>query len=87
MKKIEMSVICEELQLEEETVLSWINCQIIQPIDLEGPYFDDEDFGRIRFIADLRKTYNTNDESLEIIMHLVDQIHNLTSEIKKTKGK
>ena len=85
MKKIEMSFICEQLELDEQTVLSWVKCRMVQPMDLEGPYFDEEDFSRICFIADLRKTYNTNDESLEIILHLVDQIHNLTSELKNAK--
>ncbi len=86
MKKFEMSFICEELELDEETVLSWVKCRMVQPLDLEGPYFDEEDLSRIRFIADMRKTYSTNDESLEVIMHLIDQIHNLTSELKKIKG-
>ena len=87
MRKIELSYICEELQLDEETVLSWVKCRLVQPMDLEGPVFDEEDYSRIRLIADLRETYNTNDESLEIIMHLVDQIHILTSELKKIKEK
>ena len=85
MRKIELSFICEELELDEEIVLSWVKCRLVQPMDLEGPIFDEEDYSRICFIADMRKTYNTNDESLEIIMHLVDQIHNLTSELKKIK--
>ncbi len=87
MRQIELSFICEELELDEETVLSWVNCRLVQPADLDGPVFDEEDFSRICLIADLRKTYNTNDESLEVIMHLVDQIHGLTSELKKIKSK
>jgi chaperone modulatory protein CbpM len=83
MDKMELSFVCEELELEEELVLSWVQCQLIQPIDIEGPYFDEEDLGRIRLIADMKRTFNTSDETLEVILHLVDQVHALRAELKK----
>lgn len=85
-KKIELSFVCEELNIDQETVLSWVECSLVQPIDKEAPAFDEEDLGRIRFLADMRKTYNTNRESLEVMMHLVDQIHCLTAELRKAKN-
>jgi len=86
MDKIEISFICEELDLDEETILNWVQCRLVQPVELEGPLFDKEDFGRLRLMADLRKSCNTNDESLEVIMHLVDQIHILRAELKKSNS-
>lgn len=86
MKKIEMSFICDEFDLEPETVLSWVECRLVQPVDTEGPFFDEEDLSRIRLIAELRKTYDTNDDLLEVLMHLIDQIHFLRTELKKEKG-
>ena len=85
MKKIDMSYICEELQLDEETIIRWIECRLVEPADSSTPYFDEEDLSRIRFIAEMQNLYSSNDESLEIILHLVDQIHHLTAEIKKIK--
>ena len=85
MKKFEMSFICEELQLDEMTIQDWINCRLVRPSDLSGPYFDEEDFSRIRLITEIKNICEANEESLEVILHLIDQIHYLTSELKKIK--
>ena len=85
MKKLEISYICEEFDLSEETILSWIKCRLIQPADLSGPFFDEEDLSRIRLISEVKSLYQVNDDAIEIILHLIDQIHLLNSEIRRLK--
>jgi DNA-binding transcriptional MerR regulator len=79
-------VVCERYELSEETILGWIQCDLIRPVDSSGPYFDEEDLSRIQLIHELQETYGTNDETTEVILHLVDQIHHLTAELKKVRS-
>jgi chaperone modulatory protein CbpM len=85
MSKIELSFVCEELNLDEATLTRWIELRLIEPADESGPYFDEEDFARLCLMRDLKHIYEVNDPSLEVILHLVDQIHHLTTELKKIK--
>jgi chaperone modulatory protein CbpM len=85
MSKIEISFICEELNLDEETLARWIEFRLIQPADISGPYFDEEDVARLRLMADLKELYDVNDSSMEVILHLIDHIHMLSAQLKKQK--
>ena len=85
MKMYELSFVCRELNLDEETLVTWIDARLITPADSEGPLFDDEDFGRLRLISEIRNTYNTNQESIEVILHLIDQIHLLNQQLISKK--
>ena len=59
---------CEEIThyIEEE----WIT-------PFEENAFDDEDVERIRLIHDLIENLGVNEDSVPIILHLIDQIHAL----------
>ena len=85
MKKYEVSYICQEFQIGEDELLDLVATRLIEPLDSEDLFFDEEDVGRIRFILEMKNTYQTNDESIEVMLHLLDQIHALSSEIKKIK--
>jgi len=86
MTRFEFHFVCEELNLEQETLQRWIESRLIQPSDPSGPFFDEEDLSRLRLLSDMKQLYGTNDESLEVLLHLIDQIHHLTAEIKKLKS-
>ncbi len=86
MSKIEFSLVCEELNLEENTLTRWVESRLIHPVDTDGPYFDEEDVARLRLMMHLKDIYEVNDPSLEVILHLVDQIHHLSAELKKIKS-
>jgi chaperone modulatory protein CbpM len=86
MSKIEISFICEELDLDEDTLLRWIESRLIQPADISGPYFDEEDLARLRLMAELKELYDVNDSSMEVILHLIDQIHSLSAQLKRMKN-
>lgn len=45
--------------------------------------FDDEDISRIKLIHDLIDQLGVNEESVPIILHLIDQIHALQIRMKE----
>jgi hypothetical protein len=83
MKKYEMTSICRQFDLKEESVQRWIRGHLIEPMDPSGPYFDEEDLRRIQLILEMQEICNANDDSLEVILHLVDQVHVLNSELAR----
>lgn len=56
-------------------IIQYIEEQWISPIDRELPMLDEEDINRILFIVDLKKQFGVNDESIPIILHLIDQLN------------
>ncbi len=85
MKTYELSFICEELNIDQNTIITWIESQLVIPIKVDELTFDEEDFSRIRLLHEIQETYSSNLESLEVILHLIDQIHLLNHELKKKK--
>lgn len=85
MKKVEIHVLCEQFSLEESVVHRWIEADILVPADSENQQFDEEDIARVQLITNLIETYNLNDDSVALIMHLLDQIHCLHDEIKRLR--
>ncbi len=48
----------------------------VKPPDVENTEnLDEEDLGRLQLIHELRDRLGVNDESIPIILHLVDQLH------------
>ncbi|MBN21484.1 MAG: hypothetical protein CL678_09385 [Bdellovibrionaceae bacterium] len=79
----EISTICTQYGLEEEQVLEWIELEIIHPFNLEDLLFDQEDFQRIGLICELKNSYGSNSESIQMILHLIDQIHYLQRRLEE----
>lgn len=83
MKTYELSFICDQLEIDKETIATWVEARLVVPVEPDGLIFDEEDFSRICLIHELQRTYNSNNETLEVILHLIDQIHLLNHELKK----
>lgn len=80
-KKIEE--ICEESELSSDTIEFFISEEWIIPADRDSGLFDEEDLARIRFIRELREDLGVNDDSISIILNLVDQLYYVRSQIEK----
>lgn len=63
-----------------DQIIHYIQEQWISPFEQDA--FDDEDVARIRLIHDLIENLGVNEESVPIILHLIDQIHALQIKIK-----
>lgn len=64
--------------LDAKTVEVWIEQQWLLPeLTPAGPSFSDREIARARFILDLKSTFRVNEEGIDVILHLIDQIHGL----------
>lgn len=69
--------------VEERLVLEFIQNEWISPVEPDSRALDDEDIARLKLIVHLRNEFGVNDESMPIILRLLDQIHHLHSQLRK----
>ena len=63
--------------VDDETLDQWVEAGwLTQHQNLSGPRFSDVDFARARLIRDLQDL-GVNDDSIPIVLGLVDQLHGL----------
>lgn len=79
----ELKYICTEHQLSEQELFDWIELEIIHPYNSERLLFDEEDIRRIAFICELKKDCSANNESLQVILHLLDQVYFLHKKLAR----
>ena len=65
-----------------EIILQFISYEWIQPVDREHLVLDEEDIARSKLIWQLKHDLGVNDESIPIILHLIDQLNRIHFELK-----
>jgi chaperone modulatory protein CbpM len=64
--------------LQVHTLDLWLEQQWLAPERTSaGTNFSDMDVARARLILDLKTDLGVNDEGVDVILHLVDQLHGL----------
>jgi chaperone modulatory protein CbpM len=64
--------------LHVQTLDLWLEQQWLIPEQTSaGMNFSDMDVARARLIRDLATDFGVNDEGIDVILHLVDQLHGL----------
>jgi len=64
--------------LDVQTLEFWIEQQWLIPAQAPADRnFSDRDVARAHLIRDLKSDFGVNDEGIDIILHLVDQLHGL----------
>lgn len=64
--------------LQVQTLEFWLEQQWLIPQESPaGTVFSDADIARARLIQDLQGGFGVNDEGVDVILHLVDQLHGL----------
>jgi chaperone modulatory protein CbpM len=64
--------------VEAQTLEFWIEQQWLIPAQTDAETsFSDTDVARARLIRDLKDDFGVNDEGVDVILHLVDQLHGL----------
>ncbi len=67
---------CSGLQVQ--TLEFWLEQRWLIPEESStGMTFSDIDVARARLIQDLKTDFGVNDEGVDVILHLVDQLHGL----------
>lgn len=73
--------------VETQTLELWIDQQWLVPeATPTGPTFSDREMARARFILDLGGTFGVNDEGIDIILHLVDQMHGMRGALARLRN-
>ena len=68
----------ERAHLERTTLEVWIREEWICPVRAAPePAFTEVDLARARLIYDLKQNMGVNDAGLDVILHLLDQMHGL----------
>jgi chaperone modulatory protein CbpM len=64
--------------MEIEALEVWLERRWLLPEQTEGgPGFTAGDLARARLIQDLARDFGVNDEGIDVILHLVDQLHGM----------
>jgi chaperone modulatory protein CbpM len=64
--------------LQMQTLDVWLEQQWLIPEQTSGgANFSDLDVARAHLIRDLKADFGVNDEGVDVILHLVDQLHGL----------
>jgi len=68
----------ELVQIDRQTLKVWIEEEWLLPKEgAQGWLFSDLDLARANLIVDLRENMGVNDAGLDVILHLLDQMHGL----------
>ena len=69
--------------LGEPELIAWIDRGWVRP-DLSGddPVFHEIDIARIRLIHDMRSVMRIEDETIPLVLSLLDQVHDLRSGLR-----
>ena len=78
-KMYSLTELCREISLSEDLVFMFIERKWVQPAELSAHHFDEQDVSRMRLILELKNDFDVNDEGVDLILHLIDQIHTLRS--------
>ena len=67
---------CSGLQVR--TLEFWLEQRWLIPEETSaGMNFSDIDVARARLIQDLKTDFGVNDEAIDVILHIIDQLHGL----------
>ncbi|MCP2222632.1 chaperone modulatory protein CbpM [Bradyrhizobium elkanii] len=62
--------------LRVRTLELWLEQRWLVPTEsASGALFSDGDVARARLIQDLKGDFGVNDEGIDVILHLIDQLH------------
>ncbi|WP_100386839.1 chaperone modulator CbpM [Bradyrhizobium canariense] len=73
--------------LQVQTLDFWLEQRWLIPEQTAGgANFSDMDVARAHFIRDLKADFGVNDEGVDVILHLVDQLHGLRRALEQLRG-
>src|SRR5262249_38065202 len=73
-----------QVRVEQQSLQAWIQAGWLVPPQTEPELaFSEIDLARARLIRDLRHDLGVNDEGIEVILHLLDQMHGLRATMQE----
>lgn len=83
MRTIYLEKACRLSGVSEEVIFHFVQEKWIHPYKEESMEMDEEDLARIILIRDLKNIFGVNEESLAIILQLIDQLNRMHLELEK----
>ncbi len=84
MKYYRVHEIVESYQIGSDFISHCLKCQwIVRQAGPKAEELDEEDLSRLLLIQDLKNVFEVNDESIPVILHLLDELHYLRKKLKK----
>ena len=71
-----------ELGIPRDLLEHFVEMEWLLPAQSETQRLDVEDRARVRLICDLRDRMGINEEGISVVLHLIDQLHGLMSELE-----
>jgi chaperone modulatory protein CbpM len=69
--------------LPEAELVAWTERGWVRPVEApSGLEFDEIDIARVRLIHDLRSAMQIEDETIPVVLSLLDQVHDLRAELR-----
>jgi chaperone modulatory protein CbpM len=65
------------VRIDQQHLEHWVSAGWLIPQRGPQPTFSDVDLARAQLIKDLKEDFGVNDEGVEVILHLLDQMHGL----------
>ncbi len=73
--------------LQVQTLEFWLEQQWLIPDQTSAEVtFSDTDVARAHLIRDLKGDFGVNDEGVDVILHLVDQLHGLRQALEQLRN-
>jgi chaperone modulatory protein CbpM len=83
MRLTEQDVVAQVREVSVVQLRLWVERGWVAPSpDLAGPTYDDIDVARIRLVCQLRDELGIDDETLPVVLSLVDQLYGTRRELK-----
>ena len=70
------------VRIDQERLDSWVSAGWIIPQRDPEPTFSDVDLARAQLIRDLKEDLGVNDEGIDVVLHLIDQMHGLRQSMR-----
>ncbi len=70
--------------LNQQQVTLWIDKEWVTPS--EPFWFDTEDVARLQFIKDMIYDLGANEDSIPILLHLIDQLYRTREELRRARS-
>jgi chaperone modulatory protein CbpM len=81
---ISVQEFCIRARLEHRWVEAWVTAGWLVPPQTDPELmFSDLDLARAQLIRDLREDLGVNDEGIDVILHLLDQVHGLRGSMQE----
>ena len=84
-RTLTITAVCRDIPgLTEETLHAFVRQDWVRPARTHGePLFSDADIARIRLILDLRATLDVEEETLPIVLSLLDQLYATRRQLRR----